>query len=220
MQRYLKTLRLAGVLLLGMLLPAVSFAGIRADRNVNIQAFYTFFLGSGAVISYNLGDHLSFGINYYSAIYEGDGEATENDEIVKVEFATSEFFLRIFPFEGSGLYVSGAAVMRDWSITASGYSTDFEGTGYATDYKFVAEWPNSGVAYGLGGNWTTDIGLSWGLFLGVLTGDDPKIKGTVSNSSISQADIDKGIENFEEEENFGERYNTAPLMRVSFGYAF
>ncbi len=207
------------IFLVGLLLPTISFAGIRDDRSIGIQALYTLILGSGVELSYNLGDHLAFGVNYYAASYEGEGDE-DNDETVKSEFTTAELFLRYYPFEGSGFYVSGAAVSRDWKITGSGYDADVGGSTQGANYEITATWPNTGVAYGLGGNWITDIGLSWGLFFGVLTGDDPELKGKVDNTAIPQEYIDKEVDKFAEEEDFGEKYKTAPLARIYFGYSF
>jgi hypothetical protein len=212
--------RFLGIFLIILIFPLASSAEIRADRSIGIQGLYTLVLGAGLEVSYNLGDHLAIGVNYYAMTAEGSGENSENSEVVKFDLSTAELFLRLYPFAGSGFYISGAAVARNWKVTDEGYTDDFQGTTEQANYKITAEWPNTGYAYGLGGNWVTHSGFSWGMFLGVLTGGNPELKGEVDNTNITQADIDKEIDQFEEDEDFGSKYNTAPLLRIAFGYNF
>ena len=212
--------RIFGILLIGLLLPTLGFAGIRDDRSSEIQAIYTLILGPGVSIAYNFGDHLAVGGAFYAASFEGEGEAEENDETYKADFSTSELFVRIYPFEGAGFYVSAASVFRNWEISVEGTETDIGGSGFGGDYTVTAEWPNTGVAYGLGYNWIADFGLSWGLFLGALSGGDPELKGETDVAGVTQDDIDKQVEEVEEEEKFGEKYNTVALVRLSIGFNF
>lgn len=213
-------LRVLGLLLVGLLIPSLGFAGIRDDRSSEIQVFYTLILGPGVALAYNLGDHLAVGGAFYAATLEGEGETEENDETYKAEFSTSELFVRIYPFEGAGFYVSAASVFRNWEITLEGTETDIGGSGQPGDYTVTAEWPDTGVAYGLGYNWIADFGLSWGLYLGALSGGDPELKGETDVAGVTQDDIDRQVKEVEEEENFGERFNTVAVVRLSIGFNF
>jgi hypothetical protein len=207
------------VLLLAISLPALGHAGIRSERPSQVQIETTLALGSGVALSYNLGDHLLIGANYYAASYEGEGENTDKDETYKADFSTSELYLRYYLFENSSFYFSGASVFRNWKITVTG--SDYIGdSGQTANYELTAEWPTAGFAYGLGFNWIADFGLSGGLYLGVLTGGNPELKGKVDNDLISQADVDKEVDEIEKEEKFGDRYNTVSIIRLSIGYNF
>lgn len=213
------SLRLLAIFLVVCLMPALGFAGIRSQRPSQVQLESTIVLGSGVALSYNLGDHLLIGADYYAASYEGEGENTDNNETVKADFSTSELFVRYYLFENSGFYLSGASVFRNWKITVTG--SDYIGdSGQIANYELTAEWPTTGFGYGLGFNWIADFGLSGGLYLGVLTGGNPELKGKVDNNLISQADVDKEVDEIEKEEEFGDRYNTISVIRFSIGYNF
>ena len=199
-------------------LPFSVFAGIRSDRPGQLQ-YMTTTLGSGLSLGYNLGDHLLFGANYFGITLEGDGDNTANNETAKAEFSTTELMLRYYLFEGSGFYLKGAAVMRNWKFTVTG--SDFIGdSGTIANYEMIAEWPTTGVSYGLGFNWIADFGLSGGIYLGMISGGEPELRGKVDNGAILQEDVDKEIAEIEEEEKFGEKYSNVPIIGAHIGFNF
>lgn len=210
--------RNASLLMLLLTLPFVAFAGIRDTRSSQIQLLGSNF-GSGLSLGYHFGDMLFLGAEYFSITLESEGENTANEETVKGDFSTTNLHLRFFPFEGSGFYLQGGLISRVWKITVTG--TDVIGdSGQSATYELEAKWPSTAINYSLGFNWIADFGLSAGINLGVITGDDPELKGKVDDPSISQADVDKEVDEIEEEEKFGETYSTLPIVGLYLGFSF
>ncbi len=207
------------ILIAALILPMIGFAGTRDDRSIEILLQGNVLLGSGASVAYNLGDHLTFGVGHYAASFEGDGETEENNETYEADFATSELFIRFYFFENAGLYISGALVSRDWEVAVSGYDSTDIGGGPPGNYTVTATWPNTGTAYGLGYNWTAGFGLTLGGFLGAVTGGEPELKGE-TDSGATQDQVDAHVDEVAEEEGFGEKYNTIPIVRFQIGYSF
>ena len=209
---------LGAILIVCCLIPLNGSAGIRSERPSQIQ-FIARNLGSGASLAYNLGDHILFGANYFATSAEHEGEDTDNNETVNFEFATSELFLRYYLMEDSGFYISGASVFRHWKITVTG-TDEIGDSGEVAEYKLTAEWPTTAFSYGLGYQWIMDFGLSLGAYMGMISGGEPELKGEVDDDSISQSDVDKEVDEIEEEENFGEKYANVFIAGFSLGFNF
>ncbi len=64
------------------------------------------------------------------------------------------------------------------------------------------------------------MGLSFGVHMGIVTGDEPELRGKVDNGSISQSDVDKEVDEIEKREKFGEKYSTVSIIGLYLGYNF
>lgn len=211
-------LGLVGLVVMLFILPCMAFAEIRSERPTQIQLVGAN-LGGGVQLGYNLGDHFLVGADYIVLNTEGEGEETENNETYKINFATSGLYLRYYPFSAAGFYVSAASIFRTWKITVEG-NDEIGDSGERADYELTAEWPQGAVRYGLGFNGTASFGLSGGIFLGMISGGEPTLKGKVDSDLISQEDVDKEIDEIEKEEKFGEKYSNVAYIALSIGYNF
>ncbi|RLA07683.1 MAG: hypothetical protein DRQ51_05280 [Gammaproteobacteria bacterium] len=200
-------------LLLPMLFVAInpSFA---KDRPIQLQVM-TSTVGTGIHGGYHINDKFYVGLDHTSYDTKIDDDSSNSSVEVKLKFNTNILLARYAPF-GNVFYLQAGLVNRSWDVDAVG-TEEIGDSGVVARVDANVSFPSTALNVGVGWNWIAKFGLSGGFGVGIINGGAPEVDLSVNNNTISDADIKKEEDEFEDDLS---AFSTFPYLHGFIGYNF
>jgi hypothetical protein len=192
-----------------------AYAGER-QRPIQLQLMNSI-TGFGFHAGYHLNDKFYFGLENTSISFDSDDDGgADSDVEVKLDFSTSSILARYAPFAGI-FYLQAGIVQRSWDVEAKG-SEKIGDSGREAEVKADISFPSNAFSVGVGWNWIAKFGLSGGVGFGLINGGAPTVDSlTVNDNTISQSDINKEKEEFEDDLS---KFKNFPYVNGFIGFNF